>query len=89
MNYIALLDLNSPYYYKILMLLHTKAYNQAELGRILEMPYQNIYKYIKTLEKENLIVIDRVEGRNKFYRAVTDINKIKAELPGQTKIKGV
>lgn len=83
--YIATLDLNA-YDYKILLLLLEKTYNQAALSDILQTKRQSIYKCVKKLEEKNLIEIDRTEGRNKFYRSVTDIDRLGKIIPGQTKL---
>lgn len=83
--YIATLDLNT-FDYKILLLLLEKPYNQATLASILQTNRQSIYKCIKKLEEKQLIEVDRTEGRNKFYRLITDLEKLNQAIPGQTKI---
>lgn len=86
LQYLALADLTT-YHYKILLLLNEKVRNQAQLAEILDIQKQNAYKYIKWLERMNLVKVDRIEGRNKFYKAVTDLERIQQALPGQTKIE--
>jgi len=81
--YVATLDLNA-YEYKILLLLIEKPLNQASLANILNSSRQYIYRCAKDLERKQLIEVDREEGRNKFYKIVTDINKIKDYLSSQT-----
>lgn len=81
--YIATLELTT-YDYKILLLLLEKPCNQAILAETLRTKRQNIYKRIKILEQKKLIEIDRIEGKNKFYKAITDLDKLNLIIPGQT-----
>lgn len=83
--YIAMLDLNA-YDYKVLLLLMEKPYNQAALSDTLKTTRQSIHKCIKGLETKNLIEVDRQEGRNKYYRAVSDLEKLRQLIHGQTKL---
>lgn len=83
--YIATLDLNA-YEYKILLLLMEKTNNQATLSNILNTNRQYIYKCAKELEIKGLIEVDREEGRNKFYRAVTDLKKLQEFSTSQIKL---
>ncbi len=76
LQHIALAELSSTYSYKILLLLLTKEYTQSQLCSILNIKKQNILKYVKELEHLNLIEVDRIEGRNKFYKAITDLEKL-------------
>jgi len=64
-------DFNSPTYYKILFLLYGKSYTQVQLCKELGINSpQNITKILNQLTKEGFIEVDRVEGRNKFLKAV-------------------
>lgn len=83
--YIATLDLNA-YDYKVLLLLMEKPYNQATLADTLRTKRQSIHKCVKELEAMHLIEVDRQEGRNKYYRVVMDVEKLKQMIPGQTEI---
>lgn len=76
----------TAYDYKILLLLLEKPYNQASIAEILNTKRQNIYKCFKGLEAKKLIEVDREEGRNKYYRAVTDLIQLQTMLPGQMKV---
>lgn len=67
------IELSSVQCYRILLLLLMKSYTQSQLSIKLNVKSQNILKYVKELEAANLIEIDRIEGRNKFYKAVKDI----------------
>lgn len=79
---IARMDLTT-YHYKLLLLLNVKAYNQSQLSSIFNISRQNINVRMKKLKHLNLIEIDRIEGKNKFYKAVTNVNKINSTIPGQ------
>jgi len=68
------IELSSVQCYRILLLLLIKSYTQSQLSIKLNVKSQNILKYVKELEAANLIEIDRIEGRNKFYKAVKDIH---------------
>ena len=85
LRYIALADISSGFSYKILLLLIEKECTQAQLAILLNIKRQNVPKYMKELGSLGLIEVDRIEGRNKFYRLVTDLNKIKEIIPGQIK----
>lgn len=84
LEYLAKSDL-STYHYKILLLLNIKPYSQAQLADELEILRQNAHRIIKELEARNLIEVDRIEGRNKFYRAVTNMKALPELIPGQIK----
>lgn len=79
-------DLSSAYSFKILLLLNLKPYTQAQICVELGMHKGNLTRYIRELERLNLIEVDRIEGRNKFYKATTDMKKIHEVVPGQTKL---
>lgn len=85
LGFIAKLDITT-YHYKILLLLNIKSYNQAQLAEELNTYKQNMHKYMKELEALQLVEVDRIEGRNKFYKAVTDIDRLSRVIPGQTKL---
>lgn len=71
-KYIASVKLSSVQCYRILLTLSIEKYTQAQLCSLLDIRNQHISKYVKELESLNLIEVDRIEGRNKFYKAVTD-----------------
>lgn len=87
-DYIEFLALSNltTYHYKILLLLNVKPQNQAQLAETLNIKKQNVYKHVKELQEMNLVKVDRIEGRNKFYRVEKDLQKIHEIIPGQTKI---
>lgn len=84
-QFLALSNLTT-YHYKILLLLNVKPQNQAQLAEALNIKKQNVYKYVKELQEMNFVKVDRIEGRNKFYKAEKDLLKIHEIIPGQTKI---
>ncbi|HEY5587391.1 MAG TPA: hypothetical protein VIK86_00385, partial [Candidatus Paceibacterota bacterium] len=69
----ALCHLTSIYSLKILILLNTKPYTQAQLSNIFNLQKQNTSKYIKELLSINLIEVDRIEGKNKFFKPITPL----------------
>lgn len=62
------LELSSVKCYRILFLLHIGSYTQVQMSSLLNVSKQNINRYIKELLNLQLIVVDRVEGRNKFFK---------------------
>ncbi len=76
---LAIIDLKT-YHYKILLLLNIKPHSQAEISALLKIKRQNINKYFKELECFNLIEIDRKEGRNIFFKPVTDVKLITEQM---------
>ena len=83
---IALLKLSSIQCYRILCLLSTEEYTQAQICSILDIPDRsNLNKYVKELDRLNLLRVTRIEGKNKYLKAV-DLDKIKELIPGQIKI---
>ncbi len=60
----------TTYHYKVLLLLNVQPYTQAQLSNMLDIQRQNINRVVKDLEQMKLIEVDRIEGRNKFLKAV-------------------
>lgn len=75
----------TTYHYKTLLILFEKPQTQSMICEKLNIRKQNINKIIRKLEQGGFIELDRVEGRNKFYKVVTDIKQINNVLPGQVK----
>ena len=74
-------DFKSPTHYKILFLLYGRSYTQVQICNELGIRKpQNITKIVKQLFQEGLIEVDRVEGRNKFLKAVVNAAPVKSEL---------
>ncbi|MHC1747474.1 MAG: winged helix-turn-helix domain-containing protein [Cellulosilyticaceae bacterium] len=83
--YLANADLKATEY-KILLMLLTRPYTAAQIVQALGIMKGNTNRYMKNLENKGLIELDRVEGSNKFYRAVTDMKNLIEVMPGQTKL---
>lgn len=67
----------TTYHYKIvLLLLATGALTQAQLADELNMKRQNVNRYVKDLLEHGYITVERIEGKNKFLKAVTSIKSI-------------
>lgn len=79
MEYIARLDLTSTDYKVLLMLICDKA-TQAKIARTLCKHSQNINRSIANLKSFGLIEVESVDGRNKYYRAVTNMTVLKNSL---------
>jgi DNA-binding transcriptional regulator GbsR (MarR family) len=86
LEHIAQVDLSSGYCYKILLMLLVKEYTQSQISELLQMQKQNVSKYFKELEQNNLIFLSRAEGKNKFFKAATDIKTLQLLTPGQIRI---
>ncbi|MDE6425470.1 MAG: MarR family transcriptional regulator [Ruminococcus sp.] len=68
------------------MLLLIKSYTQSQLAERLGLKRQNVHRCVKELEEHGYILVDRVEGRNKFIKAntsVKDIHKADEQVKGQ------
>lgn len=83
-------NFTTAYHYRVLMLLITGTYTQSQLAEKLNIKRQNIHRCIKELEEHGYIVVDRIEGRNKFIKANTSVKSIKSidnqAIEGQLKI---
>lgn len=87
LEYLALQEELQQPHYKALLLLLKKPQTQATIGKRLGLLRQNINKIFRSLEEGGYIEVDRIEGRNKFYRVVTDIQKLENVMHGQLEIK--
>lgn len=84
-EYLSTLNL-SGLSFRVLMLLITKPYTQSSISILLDKDRQIINKAFNKLKYYGLIEIVRKEGRNEFYRAVTDVKKLKTNIAGQIKL---
>jgi DNA-binding MarR family transcriptional regulator len=66
----------TAYHYRVLMLLLTGSYTQSQLAERLGLKRQNVHRCVKELEAHGYILVDRVEGRNKFLKANTYVKDI-------------
>ncbi|MFR1315137.1 MAG: helix-turn-helix domain-containing protein [Clostridium perfringens] len=85
LEHIAVTEGLKTYHYKVLMLLITNRFTQSKVSNILEVKKQNINKIFKELLDMGLIENSETIGRNKYFKAVTDIKKINSNIPGQIK----
>ena len=65
----------TTYHYKILLLLAVQPMTQAQIADFLQTKKQNINKYASELTKLGLLEVDRIEGKNKFLKAVNSFPK--------------
>ncbi|SDO75859.1 MarR family transcriptional regulator [Clostridium gasigenes] len=72
--------------FRVLMLLVIGNYTQSAIANLLNKDRQVINKKINELEKSGLIELVKIQGTNKFYRAIVDIKRLKVNIPGQIKM---
>lgn len=73
-------DFATTYHYKIvLLLLAAGALTQVQIASELGVERQNVNRYVRDLLAHGYITVDRIEGRNKFLRAVTSTKDIIAK----------
>lgn len=72
MKDLALADFTT-YHYKIWLILTGEPKTQAQMAEELKVKKQHLTKYTADLIRCGLIEVDRIEGRNKFLRAVTEL----------------
>ena len=75
----------TTYHYKVMLLLMTGTFTQAQLAAKLGVKAQNVHRCVKELTEHGFIIIDRIEGRNVFLKAEISVRKIKAnnKIEGQ------
>lgn len=78
-------DFMTTYHYKIMLMLIMGAYTQMQIASKLDVKVQNVHCCIKELEERNYITVERIEGRNKYYTAVTSAKKLITESDEQVK----
>lgn len=74
---LAMAEFATKYHYKIMLLLMTGAFTQAQIAEKLGMLRQNVNAHIKDLKKNGYIKVDRIEGRNMFLKANTTVSAVK------------
>lgn len=86
-GHIGMVNMKSTYSYRILNLLLTKkTYTLTQLANILGVTIHTLYRPVRELEYHGLIEIEKIEGNNKFYKAMTNISRLDVLIPGQTKM---
>ena len=73
--------------FRILLALNTKEYTQSQIQEKLNISDKaQVNKLFKDLSYRGLIEITKVEGRNKFYRAITNVKRLKINIAGQQRM---
>lgn len=85
LKYIAEQELGA-YHYRTLLMLLERPQTQTMVGDRLGLIKQNMNKIARDLERGGYIVVDRIEGRNKFFRVITDIEALQRTMKGQIKL---
>ena len=68
----------TAYHYRVILLLLTgTAYTQAQIADRLGLKRQNVHRCVKELEERGYILVDRIEGRNKFIKANLSVKDIR------------
>ncbi len=70
-------NFTTAYHYRVLMLLIAGTYTQTQLAKKLNLKRQNVHRCIKELEEHGYILVDRIEGKNKFFKANTSVKSIR------------
>lgn len=85
-EYLTSLDISGQAF-RILLALNTREYTQFQIQEKLSIQDKaQVNKLFKDLSNRGLIEISKVEGRNKFYRAITNIKRLKINIPGQQRM---
>lgn len=84
-KYLSTLEL-SGVAFRTLMLLNLESNTQAQIAIQLDAHRQNINKVFNKLKDLGLIELVKRQGKNEFYRAVTDVKKLNINIPGQLKM---
>lgn len=85
-DYLTTLDISGQAF-KVLLALNIKEHTQSQIQEKFNIQDKaQVNKLFKYLSYRGLIEISRVEGRNKFYRAITNIKRLKVNIPGQQKM---
>lgn len=85
-DYLTNLDISGQVF-KVLLALNIKEHTQSQIQEKLNIQDKaQVNKLFKYLSYRGLIEISKVEGRNKFYRAITNIKGLKVNIPGQQRM---
>lgn len=70
--------------FRILLALNIKEYTQSQIQEKLNIQDKaQVNKLFKDLKHKGLIEVTKIEGRNKFYRAITNIKRLRVNVSGQ------
>ena len=67
----------TAYHYRVMLMLLTGNYTQTQIANNLHLKVQNVHTCVRDLEKQGLIEVDRIEGKNKFLKAVTSVKRVR------------
>lgn len=68
---------------RVLIKLRNKAYCQSTIARLFSKEKSHINKSFKKLKHKGLIEEACQEGNLIFYKTITDVKRLKANIPGQ------
>lgn len=85
-DYLTTLDISGQSF-RILLALNIKEHTQTQIQEKLNIQDKaQVNKLFKDLSNRGLIEISKVEGRNKFYKAVKDVKRPRINIPGQQRM---
>lgn len=85
-RYLTTLDISGQAF-KVLLALNIQENTQSKIQEELNIKDKaQVNKIFKELNYRGLIEITKVEGRNKFYKAITDIKRLSINIPGQQRM---
>ena len=85
-DYLTTLDISGQAF-RILLALNIKNQTQSQIQSELSIQDKaQVNKLFKDLSNRGLIEISKVEGRNKFYKAVKDVKRLRINIPGQQRM---
>ena len=85
-NYLTTLDISGQAF-RTLLALNIKDYTQSQIQEELNIQDKaQANKLFKDLSRRGLIELSKVEGRNKFYKAITEVKRLRANIPGQQRM---
>lgn len=85
-RYLTTLDISGQAF-KVLLALNIQENTQSKIQEELNIKDKaQVNKIFKELNYRGLIEITKVEGRNKFYKAITDIKRLSINIPGQRRM---
>ena len=85
-DYLTTLDISGQSF-RILLALNIKEHTQTQIQEKLNIQDKaQVNKLFKDLSNRGLIEISKVEGRNKFCKAVKDVKRLRINIPGQQRM---
>ena len=70
----------TAYHYRVLLTLLTGTFTQTQISLKLGLKRQNVHRCVKDLEEHGYITVVRIEGRNKYITANTDVKALSNEI---------